>query len=287
MAMLGEHMPELLPVHQRLVELAGQSELDARMLSLYSGPPFVTGCSQVAWTRGSPVLIRNYDYPVSRLEGLLLLTAWGRRRVIGMSDCLWGLLDGMNDAGLAVSLTFGGRSVSGDGFAIPLVVRHLLEVCDSVDEACEVLARVPVHASQNLTMVDASGSFTTAYLGPDRPAQFASTPVSTNHQVSVEWPEYERAVRSLERERLLLGLVQAPDTTLDRLQNAFLEPPVHSESYLAGAGTLYNATYHPAEGRVELRWPHERWSQSFATFEELDHTQHYAGVETGSNFREP
>ena len=129
MAMLGRHMPELVPVHHRLVELAGGSELDARMLSLYSGPPFVTGCSQVAWTRDVPALIRNYDYPVSRLEGLLMHTAWGRRRVIGMSDCLWGLLDGMNDAGLAVSLTFGGRSVSGDGFAIPLVVRHLLEAC--------------------------------------------------------------------------------------------------------------------------------------------------------------
>ena len=51
-------------------------------------------------------------------------TAWSGRRVIGMSDCLWGLLDGVNDDGLAVSLTFGGRTASGEGFAIPLVVRY-------------------------------------------------------------------------------------------------------------------------------------------------------------------
>ena len=38
-----------------------------------------------------------------------------------MSDCLWGLLDGMNDDGLGVSLTFGGRRVLGDGFGIPIV----------------------------------------------------------------------------------------------------------------------------------------------------------------------
>ena len=50
--------------------------------------------------------------------------------MLGMSDCLWGLLDGVNDAGLAVSLTFGGRRDVGDGFAIPLVVRYLLETCD-------------------------------------------------------------------------------------------------------------------------------------------------------------
>ena len=49
-----------------------------------------------------------------------------------MSDCLWGLLDGMNDRGLAVSLTFGGRPDVGDGFAIPLVVRYVLETCDDV-----------------------------------------------------------------------------------------------------------------------------------------------------------
>ena len=49
-----------------------------------------------------------------------------------MSDCLWGLLDGVNDAGLAVSLTFGGRRDVGDGFGIPIVVRYLLEVCSDV-----------------------------------------------------------------------------------------------------------------------------------------------------------
>ena len=53
------------------------------------------------------------------------------RRVIGTSDCLWGLLDGVNDAGLAVSLTFRGRRVLGDGFGIPIVV-DLLEVCETV-----------------------------------------------------------------------------------------------------------------------------------------------------------
>ncbi|MGO9750255.1 MAG: C45 family autoproteolytic acyltransferase/hydolase [Solirubrobacteraceae bacterium] len=150
--MLGRHMPEFVPVHERLVELAGADELDARMLSLYSPPAFVSGCSQVAWTRDTPILVRNYDYPAWRLEGQLVLTEWGDRRVLGMSDCLWGLLDGINDAGLAVSLTFGGSSASGDGFAIPLVIRYLLEACDTVHEACEILARVPIHTSQNVTL---------------------------------------------------------------------------------------------------------------------------------------
>ena len=59
-----------------------------------------------------------------------------------MSDCLWGLLDGMNDAGLAVSLTYGGRRVLGHGFGIPLVLRYLLETCDNVRDASRVLKRL-------------------------------------------------------------------------------------------------------------------------------------------------
>ena len=140
---LTRHMPELVPTYERLVELAGGDELAARLLSLYRPPGFVVGCSQGAWTRDEPVLVRNYDYPVSRLEGIVYLTEWSGRRVLGMSDCLWGLLDGVNDAGLAVSLTFGGRRDVGDGFGIPLVVRYLLEVCADVAEAREALAHDP------------------------------------------------------------------------------------------------------------------------------------------------
>src|SRR6201999_2996613 len=76
------------------------------------------------------------------------------RPVIGMQDMLWGLLDGMNDAGLAVSLTWGGRSVHGRGFAILVVVRYLLETCDTVDEALGRLRSLPVAVPQNLTLVD-------------------------------------------------------------------------------------------------------------------------------------
>lgn len=282
LAKLDEHMPELVPLHRRLVELAGSDELDARMLALYNPPPFVTGCSQAAWVGDSPLLIRNYDYPVTRLEGLLLYTQWTGRRVIGMSDCLWGLLDGVNEDGLAVSLTFGGRPAIGDGFAVSLIVRYLLEVCSSVAEGCEVLARVPVHASQNITLVDAAGDFITAYISPDRPARFVDTPVTTNHQDSVAWPAYEQLVHSVKRERRLLQLLADPAMTTAALREAFFEPPLYSRSYAVGAGTLYNACYYPAEGRVELRWPHEQWDQSFDDFRALEHTETYGAAASAS-----
>jgi predicted choloylglycine hydrolase len=269
---LARHMPELVPTYERLVELAGGDELAARALSLYRPPGFVVGCSQGAWTRGAPVLVRNYDYPVSRLEGIVYLTAWTGRRVIGMSDCLWGLLDGINDAGLAVSLTFGGRRDVGDGFAIPLVVRYVLETCDSVAEAREALARLPVHAPQNLTLLDRSGAFLTAYVGPGRPPEFHAIAATTNHQGKVEWPEYANAIRTVERERCVLDLLGDRAMTRERFVDAFLEPPLHNREYVSGFGTLYTAAYYAAEGRVEYRWPGALLEQSFDRFEETAHT---------------
>ncbi len=264
---LVEHMPELEGIYDRLVELAGGGDLAARLLSLYRPPGFIVGCSQGAWTRGEPLLVRNYDYPAERLEGIVSLTKWGERRVIGMSDCLWGLLDGVNDGGLAVSLTFGGRPDVGDGFAISLVLRYVLETCDTVDEACAVLARVPVHAPQNLTLLDRTGAYVTAYVGPGREPTFHDIPATTNHQGEVEWPEYAAAIRSEEREACVLELLADPEMERERFVDAFLEPPLHSTAHERGFGTIYTAAYEPAAGRVTYRWPGTSWEQSFERFE--------------------
>ena len=275
--MLRSHMPELVPTYERLVELTGEDELAARFLSLYRPPGFVVGCSQGAWTReGGPALVRNYDYPASRAEGLVYSTAWTGRRVIGMSDCLWGLLDGVNDAGLAASLTFGGRRAVGDGFGIPLVIRYLLEVCTTVAEAREALAGLPVHAAQNVTLLDRNGDFVTVCLSPDREPDFREVPAATNHQRRDDWPEYAEAVRTFEREQMVLELLQAPEMTREGFVEAFLEPPLYSTAFSKGFGTLYTAAYFPAEGRAEYRWPDFTWSQSFADFAEGSHTQRLA-----------
>lgn len=271
--MLRAHMPELYPVYERLVELAGGGDLAARMLSIYSPPPYLAACSQGAWTRGGPMLVRNYDYAPSLLEGVVLSSCMLERRVIGMSDCLWGLLDGMNDAGLAVSLTFGGRRALGDGFGIPLVVRYVLETCSTVDESREVLARLPYNLAHNLTLIDGDGEVLTAHLSPDREPVFAAFPAATNHQGLVEWPEQARASRTVERERRIVQLLQKPDLAPEAFADAFLRPPLYSTAYESGFGTLFTSVYRPAEGRAWYRWPSFEWEQSFDRFVEGTHEE--------------
>ena len=271
--MLRAHMPELVPAYEQVVELAGGGDLAARMLSLYKPPPYLAACSQGVWTRdGAPLLVRNYDYAPSRFEGVVWSTNL-RKRVIGMSDCLWGLLDGMNEDGLAVSLTFGGRRVLGDGFGIPIVMRYLLEMCSTVEETKAALVRLPYSLSHNLTVVDASGEVVTAYLSPDREPIFRSFPVATNHQGIVEWPEQAKATRTIEREQTVIGLLDDPAVDADAFTESFLRAPLFSTSYANGFGTLYTAAYRPTEGVVRLIWPTHVWELGFQRFEAGEHTE--------------
>jgi predicted choloylglycine hydrolase len=273
---LREHMPELIPTYEALVDLAGGGDLVARMLTLVDPPPFIGACSQAVWLRGRPLLVRNYDYLATHLEGLIWWTAWTGRRVIGTSDLLWGLLDGMNDAGLAISLTFGGRKAQGHGFAIPLVIRFLLETCDDVAEANRRIERLPFQLAHNLTLVDAGGDHATVYLAPDRRPVFAPTQIATNHQDVLDWPEYTTAVRSHEREALIGGLLADPTIDAEAFARAFLVPPLLDSAGLGHFGTLYTAVFQPTTGHVEHRWPAFSWRQSFDGFEPGEHTESLA-----------
>ncbi|MBL7843871.1 MAG: hypothetical protein JNK44_08425, partial [Cyclobacteriaceae bacterium] len=242
MGELQDHMPELIPIYNELVQLAGGGDLEARFLSMYCPPAYMSGCSQVAWTQGSSALIRNYDYSFKLFEGTMQYTNW-LQPVIGVSDCMWGLLDGMNASGLAASLTFGGRKITGDGFGIPIIIRYLLETSTTVKEALQILKRVPVHMAYNVTLMDASDEYATVYLSPDRPAVIVNTAVSTNHQLEVEWGDYASLTGTIERKRLLEKLVLDQDETENSILKKFLQPPLYSTNFEKSFGTLYTILY--------------------------------------------
>lgn len=281
---LRRHMPELLDTYRTLCELAGGGDLSARLLSLYRPPAYITGCSQAVLARPSAtVLARNYDYPPELCEGTILYSHWNRRRVIAMSDCLWGVLDGMNDAGLTVSLAFGGRKAVGDGFGAPIILRYVLETCDDVPQAAEVLRRVPTHMAYNITVADRCGRYVTAMIAPDRRASIRRVPVATNHQKKIEWYAHALASETLIRERQLSILVDDEDTSEARLISAFASPPLFRHDYGRGLGTIYTAVYRPTEGRVGFRWPGLALELGFDDFPEERITVRYGarGLYTG------
>jgi predicted choloylglycine hydrolase len=265
---IRKHMPELLPLYEELCELAGGTDLQARFLSFYCPPRYLAGCSQAIWQGDAPLIVRNYDYNPRAFDATLLKTAWQGRRVMGLTDGLFGLVDGMNDAGLALSLTFGGRREVGEGFGVPLILRYILQTCETVPEAVEVLKRVPCHMSYNVTVLDKARRFVTAYLTPDRPTMITHTPVATNHQERVEWSSHARFTATVERERYLLQRLTFHPETEERFIDAFLKPPLYSTAFAHGFGTLYTAAYRPREGRMQVLWPGKTWDHTFARFTE-------------------
>ncbi len=275
---LKTHMPEMVLLYDRLCDLAGGGDHAARFLSFYCPPPYLSGCSQAIWTGSEPVLVRNYDYNPTAFDSLILHTGWQGRRVLGVSDGLWGLVDGMNDAGLAISLTFGGRRVVGDGFGVPLILRYVLQTCDTAEQAGEVLARVPTHMSYNVTVLDKQRRYLTAMMGPDRPAVITHAAVATNHQDSVEWVSHARFTATVERERYLLQRLTLHRDPQEKFIGAFLKPPLYSTAFSAGFGTLYTAIYRPRKQQMEVRWPGTVWPFSMRKFEEGARTVRLPGV---------
>ena len=264
---LRENMPEIFSIYETLAQLAGGGDQQSRFLSMYCPPPYMSGCSQVAWTKGEVALIRNYDYSPRLFEGVMLHTNW-RKRVIGVSDCLWGLLDGMNEDGLAVSLTFGGQKIVGEGFGIPLVLRYVLETCATVDQATAVFSRIPVHMAYNVTLVDVSGRYVTIYLAPETPAQIVGSAVGTNHQMSIEWPDYAHMTQTVERKEYLEEQLKMPNTTLQGLVSCFLEKPLYFDKHEKAFGTLYTISYNLSQKTVQVHWPEKAIVHSFNDFTE-------------------
>ncbi|MGH2842352.1 MAG: C45 family autoproteolytic acyltransferase/hydrolase [Solirubrobacteraceae bacterium] len=274
-AALSEYMPELVGTWEKLVSLAGEDQLAAAMLTLYDPPRYVTGCAQAVFAPpgGPPILVRNYDYTPHLFERVVHRSALGERTVLGTSDCLWGLLDGINESGLAVSLAFGGRRASGPGFAISLIIRYLLETCATVADSERALRRLPVQCSYNLTLLDGDGDAATIWIGPDRLPERAPAPVATNHQAAVEWVQYANWTRTVERLTRLQELrEQEAERDQDRIVGAFLRPPLRTVRYNEGMGTLYTLAMSPSDGSLEYRWPGSSWRMSLSEPARTAHT---------------
>ncbi len=272
-AALLQHMPEIAPVYDQLVVLVGGGDRPARFLSTWCPPRYLGGCSLAALSaEGEARLVRNYDLSPDLNEGLLLRSEWTGRAVMGMVEFLWGLSDGINDAGLSVALAYGGRSETGRGFGITTILRYVLETCDTVSTAVAVLTRVPSHMAYNIVLADADGATASVELSPGGGLRQMPRAVATNHQSDGSTPDRAQFTRTFARHAHLRGL----NTTPDALHRPFLLPPLFQDRHSEGFGTLFTADYAPRTRRLSLLWPDARWEQSLEDFAEGRRVVDYA-----------
>ena len=259
---IKEYLPELFPVWENLVELAGGGDLEARFLSLYNPPPFLTGCSQTVWLGETPALIRNYDYSPTKFEAVILKTNW-LQPVIAVSDCLWGVVDGINGAGLTVSLAFGGSNQTGIGFGIPLILRYVLECCTDVQQAIEAIKRIPAHMAYNITLLDAGGDYATVFVSPDEQPRITRQQNATNHQEIISWQAYADMTQTIDRKAVLDHALDSYLYSFSDLVRLYLNAPIYSTQYSRGFGTLYTSIYYPQSQVAEYLWPGFSFSLDF------------------------
>ncbi len=194
---------------------------------------------------------------------------------MGTSDCLVGLVDGVNEAGLAISLTFGGRRVVGQGFGVPIILRYVLETCETAEEAGKLLSGIPTHMSYNVTVLDARRRRVTVQMSPDRKAVVTNAAVATNHQEGVEWVAHARETATIERERFLLSRLVLHEESEKRFISHFLRPPLYSLAFERGFGTLYTAALYPKKREIAYCWPRAEWRLSLEHFREERQLVHY------------
>ena len=268
---LRRHLPELIPVYEQMVDLAGGGDRAARFLAQYSPPPLFRGCSQAVYIEDEAVLVRNYDYSPFVFDGLVLQSKFDQRGCVAMMDCMSGVLDGMNADGLAVSMSFGGRQEFGTGFGIPIVLRYLLECAGNVSEACELLQRIPVHGAYNVMLLDRDARFETVAIAPGHEPIKLGTRVSTNHQPGSSWPIYEEKVSTHARYRHLESVIAEGGYKARDFSRLFLQEPLYNRMFGRGFGTLYSAAFYPQSGRCEYLWPEHSWNFDFSDFDDCDY----------------
>jgi predicted choloylglycine hydrolase len=250
---IARYMPGLLPDWDALADSLADWDLGRlQMLSNWNLVPFFDGCSIArSMASGHPTLLRNYDIGTEDHRGCLHLeSSCDGHWMLGSAETGWGFVDGVNDRGLAAAIAFGGDFSGGDGWSIPVLMRYMLNICATVEEAAGFLESVPHTMCQNFLLVDAQGGSNVVYASADRGVRTdRGATECSNHQGEVREPKHAAFTRTVERLdylRQAAGSLRLPD---------MMRPPLYSNLFKERFGTVYSVEYDPVLGAAHFAWP--------------------------------
>ena len=168
---VGALIPDLLDEIRGIADAGGYDEGVVRFHALSLG--IIPACTVIAISgehtaSGRPLFGRNYDASPEFADFTLYRTY--PERGFAHIGCCYGMLvgreGGLNEAGLAIAVTgVQGRYTDAPGLWDHIPVRAVLERCETVDEACELLLALPHLWTKNFLVVDASGTIATIEAG--------------------------------------------------------------------------------------------------------------------------
>lgn len=176
-----EFVKGCIPIYEReypeiLEEIRGIAEgqemsyqkLLTFLLSMYCFQ-FDNHCTCIAFKNENYTLLgRNSDFLVC-LEKLYMNCLYNLDSSFafnGNTTAFVQMEDGMNQFGLAVGLTFVYPKVRKYGFNAGMLVRYILEKCQTTKQAICFLKRIPIASQQTITLLDAKGDMAVVECNP-------------------------------------------------------------------------------------------------------------------------
>lgn len=197
-----KYYPEILEEIKGLAkgQHASYEDFYTFLLSMYCFE-FNNHCTCIALKDHDHILLgRNSDFLVS-LEKLYMNCLYDLDHVYafnGNTTAFIEMEDGVNEYGLAIGLTFIYPTITKPGFNAGMLVRLLLEKCQTTNEAIAMLEKVPIASQQTLTVVDRKGHMVVvecncenvAVITPSEDGDFV---VATNEYMTDEMQRYNNA----------------------------------------------------------------------------------------------
>jgi len=260
--LLSELDPGLLNEMKGFSDAAGipYTEVVVKMSTYGLKPAMPGACTQIALlperTANRHMLVaRSYDFSDIRVltdRRLVLLSPEGSQASIGTSQYYFGRYDGMNSAGLYIGMSAAlGKGYQKEGFFFPMVVRILLDSCQSADAALQLIQKIPHSASYNYLIADVSNAYVVEVSPPKLAIRQAEKGllIATNHYVSPSMKEEQKKVlpNSLFRYRTVEGLLGGSGKNdlrgLQKILSGHHDEGVCVHHYMHFLGTLWSATY--------------------------------------------
>ena len=209
-----KHFPEVVSELQGMADGQGTpfETLCGIVFNIYCVRP-QNHCTCFALTddAGGILFGRNSDFLVSleKLNTNCLYRLDGSYAFNGNTTAFVQMEDGVNERGLAAGLTFIYPRVVKPGLNAGMLVRYILEKCETTAQAVDALKTLPIASEQTVTLADKTGDIAVVECNPEafeiiRPERGRSFVASANNFVSQTMrsfraPEYVDTWRADER----------------------------------------------------------------------------------------
>ena len=210
----------------------------------YRMEPERSGCSVFVQDE---FLVRNYDFQPVTYDGRYMVyqPTDGGLAVIGPSSRVTGRMDGMNEYGLAIGYNFTHRKKTKDGFVCYMISRMILELCENVDQAVQLIKELPHRNAFSYILLDQTGEHYIIEASP-RDVTVRQASECTNHFLTQEKENRHHIKESqtrLDKISELKSSMLSPEKAFETFNAK--DKGIFSDNYKSWSGTIHTSLYQP------------------------------------------